>query len=228
MKRVGIYIIKNIVNNKIYIGSSARCIRERICIHKRRLKNQIHENSYLQNSYNKYGIEAFTFNILELCEKDKCIEREQYYLDLYQSYRRDIGYNININANSTLGMKLSDEHKKKISILKKGVPLSNEHKQKIKQSSQNRSNDYKKKMSLVKKGIPLTKSYIEILQYDLHMNFIQEWSSAKEASQNLNILQTAINNNLKNRAKTCGGFIFKYKHNVINQNSILHNKIKLI
>ena len=118
MKQVGIYIIKNTVNNKIYIGSSARCIRERICIHKRRLKNKVHENSYLQNSYNKYGVEAFTFNILELCEKDKCIEREQYYLDLYQSYRRDIGYNININANSTLGMKLSDEHKKKIKVIK--------------------------------------------------------------------------------------------------------------
>lgn len=228
MKQVGIYIIKNIVNNKVYIGSSARCIRERICIHKRRLKHRVHENSYLQNSYNKYGIEAFIFEVLELCEKDKCIEREQYYLDLYQSYKRHIGYNININANSTLGMKLSDEHKQKISILKKGVPLSNEHKQKIKQSSQNRSDDYKKKMSLVKKGIPLTKSYIEILQYDLHMNFIKEWSSAKEASQILNILQTAINNNLKNKSKSCGGYIFKYKHNVINQNSILHNKIKLI
>lgn len=49
-----------------------------------------------------------------------------------------------------------------------------------------------------------------ILQYDLEMNFIKEWKSLKEASINLEITHGGICNALKNKTKTCGGFIWKY------------------
>lgn len=50
-----------------------------------------------------------------------------------------------------------------------------------------------------------------IIQYDKQMNFIKEWVSITEACITLNILNTSMSNNLKNRTKTCNNFIFKYK-----------------
>jgi hypothetical protein len=54
-----------------------------------------------------------------------------------------------------------------------------------------------------KKSIPVT-------QYTLNNIKIKEWESAKNAGKNLNINYKAICNNLNNRAKSAGGFIWKY------------------
>lgn len=174
MKQTGVYIIKNIVNNKIYIGSSSHNINNRITVHKRFLKQNKHENSYLQASYNKHGKDAFKFEILEFCSKESCIEREQYYLDLYQSYKRDIGYNINEKANSRLGSKYSEESKLKMSLAKKGKKLTKEHilKSKLARTGQKRT---QKTKDLIRKSLNKP-----ILQYDLQGNFIKEWNSLTE------------------------------------------------
>ena len=65
---IGIYSIKNVKNNKVYIGSSNN-IEKRIKDHFRNLKNNRHSNQYLQNAYNKYGNESFIFEILEVFDK---------------------------------------------------------------------------------------------------------------------------------------------------------------
>ena len=52
---------------------------------------------------------------------------------------------------------------------------------------------------------------IPILQLDKQGNIIKEWSCAYKASKQLNINYLAINNTLKRRAKTSGGFIWQYK-----------------
>ena len=77
-----IYCIYNEKNNKIYIGSTTN-IYSRIKNHLIKLNKNTHENEYLQNAYNKYGSKYFHFNILEYCDKTNLIEREQYYIDLY-------------------------------------------------------------------------------------------------------------------------------------------------
>lgn len=79
---VGVYRIKNIKTNKFYIGSTIDSFRMRLKAHKEALNRGSHKNKYLQNAWNKYGAEAFVFEIVEVCEKDNCREREQYYLDL--------------------------------------------------------------------------------------------------------------------------------------------------
>ena len=60
----GIYKITNLKNNKGYIGQSSD-IKKRWRNHKFELKNNIHNNPYLQNAFNKYGEEAFEFRIIE-------------------------------------------------------------------------------------------------------------------------------------------------------------------
>jgi hypothetical protein len=78
--KCGIYCIKNIKNNKCYIGSSIN-IYYRLRRHKSDLIRKVHANSILQNSYNKNGAEAFTVSILEECTSDIVLQREQYYIN---------------------------------------------------------------------------------------------------------------------------------------------------
>jgi group I intron endonuclease len=78
-----IYQIKNLVNNKIYIGSTKNfLIRKQE--HWHRLKSKKHENFYLQNAWNKYGEHNFVFEILEKIEdEEKLLVKEQEYIDVY-------------------------------------------------------------------------------------------------------------------------------------------------
>ena len=57
---IGIYCIKNKLNNKCYIGSSNDLIY-RECMHFHKLKYNKHVNNHLQASYNKYGRDNFEF-----------------------------------------------------------------------------------------------------------------------------------------------------------------------
>ena len=76
----GIYKITCISNNRIYIGS-AQNIQIRWNKHLNDLKNKKHINIHLQRAYDKYGINDFLFEIIENCDKQELLIREQYYLD---------------------------------------------------------------------------------------------------------------------------------------------------
>lgn len=78
--KCGIYCIKNIVNDKCYIGSSTH-IYYRLRRHKSDLLRKVHANPILQNAYNKYGADSFVVSIVEECTKDMVLVREQYYID---------------------------------------------------------------------------------------------------------------------------------------------------
>lgn len=116
----GIYAILNIINKKVYIGS-AKNLYNRYRKHKSGLNNNIHPNKHMQNSYNKYGACNFLFVIIEIVDdENKLIEKEQHWIDTYQSYNNRKGYNIRIEAQSNLGLKLSEETKIKMSEAHKG------------------------------------------------------------------------------------------------------------
>lgn len=104
MKNSGIYIIKNTINNKIYLGSSTQLLRRKTN-HFLRLKGNWHHNPYLQRAYNKYGKENFIFEVIFNCNEKDCIEYENYFLNLYQP-----DYNIAKFANAPMqGRKHSPE-----------------------------------------------------------------------------------------------------------------------
>lgn len=114
---VGIYCIKNTINNLLYIGSSKN-IKSRFYDHKSCLKANRHPNHYLQNSYNKYGKENFEFVILELVEDEKnLIQKEQYYINFYLSFDRKFGFNL---TKDIIRRSCSEETRKKISLKNKG------------------------------------------------------------------------------------------------------------
>lgn len=120
LKNSGIYVIKNKINGKVYIGQ-ARHFKRRWDRHKEAWKGS-KNNPYLQHAYEKYGPDAFEFSVLEECECKKEIlnEREQYWMDFYQSYNEEFGYNICKIAGSSLNTKHSQETKDKLSKFRKG------------------------------------------------------------------------------------------------------------
>ena len=77
--KCGIYCIKNIINDKCYIGSSIH-IYYRLRRHKSDLLKNAHANPILQNAYNKYGANSFVVSIIEECNEDIVLQREQYYI----------------------------------------------------------------------------------------------------------------------------------------------------
>lgn len=79
---IGIYRIRNIITNEVYIGQSVD-IDRRWTTHKRELRCNRHENQHLQDSYNKYGSDAFEYTVLEQCSADILLEREKYHANLY-------------------------------------------------------------------------------------------------------------------------------------------------
>lgn len=94
----GIYKIENIVNGKLYIGSSID-IYKRWKEHKTELENKCHHSIHLQRAWDKHGEENFKFEILEVFngEREKLFELEKYYLDTYKCCDFTNGYNISDN-----------------------------------------------------------------------------------------------------------------------------------
>lgn len=106
----GIYSITNTINNKIYIGSAV-CLKQRFTQHKSDLKKKKH-NKRLQNFVNKYGIDVLKFNVVELVEDiNILINREQFWIDYYESWKSKKGFNICKVAGSVLGVKMPGSHK---------------------------------------------------------------------------------------------------------------------
>lgn len=88
----GVYIIRNSVNGKVYIGS-AKNFKRRFASHKTGLVTGKHHSVKLQNHIRKYGIECLCFDILEICDLNNLFTKEQYYIDYYESYKNNKGFN---------------------------------------------------------------------------------------------------------------------------------------
>lgn len=87
MKICGIYKIENLINHKIYIGQA-------IDIHTRWSKHRNSNDDFvIHRAFRKYGIENFKFSIVEECRKELLNEKEQYYIQYYNSLVPN-GYNM--------------------------------------------------------------------------------------------------------------------------------------
>jgi group I intron endonuclease len=147
----GIYLITCTANGKIYVGSSID-IGRRWKKHRYTLKNACHHNQHLQAAWNKYGESSFEVSVIEQCNEDILVDREQYYLDTLKPFG-DIGFNISIIAYGGLaGIPLTDEHKAKISAASKG--RSPEHIAAIVASNKSRiiTDEQRKRVSERSKG----------------------------------------------------------------------------
>lgn len=93
----GVYVIAQKSTGKLYIGSSVD-VAARLVWHRGMLDLGRHDNSHLQNAWNKYGPEAFVFSAQEFCSAEECVKLEQKYLDALQPFA-DNGFNLRRGAN---------------------------------------------------------------------------------------------------------------------------------
>lgn len=109
-----VYKITNLINNKIYIGLTTLKLELRIKSHKNRLNSTRGKKEHLYRSMRKYGFENFKFEELICCYNidDLCFY-EQYFIELYKTTDRTIGYNKSIGGKIST---LSPQGKLKISL----------------------------------------------------------------------------------------------------------------
>lgn len=107
---IGIYLLRNEIDGKIYVGQSSN-LSKRNRQHKNALLNNRHFNEHLQRAYNKYG-NVFKFEIIEYCLLEMLDEREMYWINKFKANNKKYGYNILIGT--TQFKKHSEESKEKI------------------------------------------------------------------------------------------------------------------
>lgn len=129
----GIYKIANKTTGDFYIGSAVNYER-RIAVHKNHLKNNKHHNPYLQNIFNKYGIENLSFELIKSVDlANNLIKIEQEYLD-----KLNPKYNVRKKADSNLGLTHTIQTKLKMSNSAKGRIIPKEQRAKISKSLKGR------------------------------------------------------------------------------------------
>ncbi len=214
----GIYKIVNKINNKIYVGSTLKSFKIRFNAHVHLLRRNLHENSILQNAWNKYGENNFIFEIIESIdniEPNQLLVLEQKYINRYNSLNRNYGYNICLVGKSRIGTKWSEESKLNRSgdknpmygkgYLRKGVlnPMYG------KTLTQSHKNNMSKSLLGVKKpiiGILLSKP---VIMLDKNNNILNTYLSCTEATNKTKILH--ISEVCNGKRKSAGGFIWKWK-----------------
>jgi group I intron endonuclease len=195
LEKPGVYVIENLMNNKVYIGSSVMRVMKRIEHHVSMLRANKHKNAHLQNAFNKYGETSFCASIIENTEKHKTLEREQYWIN---QHNFDDLYNINPLASGTPNMsketilKRSETMKKKYasgeleSNFKKGHTPWNKGKSDIdysylkgvkKTKSEKVLNKLKKQSEQIREISP------RVYVYDVNYNFLGKFRCAKDLEE---------------------------------------------
>lgn len=107
-----IYKITNILNQKSYIGKTIRDPEIRWNEHKQDNK---HPNLPLQRAFKKYGIDSFSFEIIEEVKEELLDEREKYYIKKFNTYKQ--GYNATLGGEGGVTHTLPKEEIEKILTL---------------------------------------------------------------------------------------------------------------
>ena len=213
-RKSGIYRWINLVTGKTYVGSSIN-LAGRFSIYyseKAMLSKLSTRTSIIYSAILKYGCANFSLDILEYCEKDVLIEREQYYLDTLKPE-----YNILKVANSRLGSKQSEATKIKISINNKGKHDHFSGKMHTYESrkmislnlkSLIRSNKPKVVTSETRLKISLRSKGVPVKVFDLKNSLIKEFPSIKSTAEHFGLSHKSIGRYL-DKNKSYNGFILK-------------------
>jgi group I intron endonuclease len=213
----GIYMFRNIINGKVYVGQSVS-IKTRFREHRR--KRNFLTNIPFYRAVAKYGWGNFDFSIIEVVDASKLDERESFWISFFNSHKPKFGYNICCVAGRTtrgrkrpqseligvtefaktrigelnpfFGKKHSAETKAKISAANKGTLRTVEHISKL----------HKAAWSATSKRI------IQICKET--GNIICEWESCAAASRGTGISITGISQAATGRYKTAGGYQWRY------------------
>ncbi|MFW6225722.1 MAG: GIY-YIG nuclease family protein [bacterium] len=98
-----IYMIKNLVNGKMYIGQTTRPLYKRVYEYKSAFNLNKFYNQHLLNAFNKYGWENFDFSVMDIASTiNELNNKEIYYIKKHKTTNKDIGYNIELGGQNSI------------------------------------------------------------------------------------------------------------------------------
>lgn len=121
----GVYAIENTVNGRRYVGSAVK-LGWRWRKHELHLIRGTHHSSHLQRAWNKYVEQSFVLKTLIYCYRENVLFYEQRAIDVLSPE-----YNVCKIVGSCLGVKRSEETRKKIAAASTGRVLGHESRQRI-------------------------------------------------------------------------------------------------
>ena len=228
-KVCGIYKISCDKVSVVYIGQSID-IYTRWKQHKTQLKHNRHTNSYLQNIYNKYGVDTFNYEVLEVCSLKNIDERERFWISFYggvESKRNcnwESGghhhkkFSIELKQRQSLSHKgqhssPNTEFQKGIIPWNKGKKTSEESKEKLRASHLGLKvkEETKKKISQTLKGKIVGKDRYNaqpLSCYDKNGTLVKDYDTFKDASLDIGVRPSSIAKAIR-KNKMCKGLYWK-------------------
>ena len=114
-----IYIIRNTINSKVYIGQTKVSLKLRFQNHLSAARNG--KDYVIGKAIRKYGEENFYIELLEECTIEELNERERYWISYFNSTNNKFGYNISIGGNVIRTTKKLDSNLI-INMFNSGIP----------------------------------------------------------------------------------------------------------
>lgn len=239
-KNFKVYMHRNTINNKVYIGITSKTLTDRF-----RSGNGYNHNAHFKNAIKKYGWDNFEHILIAdgLSYDDAC-EMEQHLIKEYDSTNREKGYNISQGGDKVrLGIKHTEEAKQKMrdnhwskrgksKLL--GTHLSQERIEKLKLRKgelasfygKHHTEETKQKISESNSGEKgywhnhemseehrrhISEGQCKPILQILNGEVIAEFSSAKDAEEQTGIARYNISRCCCNHRKTAGGYEWKHK-----------------
>lgn len=203
MKRgvVGIYVIRNAEDGKVYIGQSVD-VEYRICNHFSKLKWNRHDNEHLQRAYNN-NPNAFSWEMLCECDESELDAKEIQMIADYNCADPKYGYNMSYGGQ--VEHRATEETRRKMSESKKGKKFTEEHCKKIGLANTRRKLSEETRRKIAEKHGK------HVIQMDMSGNVIAVHKSIKDAIIAVGLKSTnSINNALTGKTKQSAGFRWSY------------------
>ena len=202
-----VYLIKNIINNKVYVGQTIKSLAQRM--HGHIADSRRGKNTKMARAFKKYGENNFIFGELVSCNNcDELNEMEVYFIDKYRSTEDSYGYNLRIGGES--GFKVSEETKRKISIASKRAAQRARDNGGYWLSGKKYSEEEKAYLSKVLSSESNPKNR-PVLMYDKEGNFIKRFHSARESGRRLGKGASNIISCCNNKLKSAYGYKWVYE-----------------
>ena len=114
-----IYIIRNTINNKVYVGQTTVSLKLRFQNHLSASRNG--KGYIIGKAIRKYGEHNFYIELLEECLQEELNDREMYWISYFKSCNYNFGYNISTGGNVTRTTKELNKTKV-IELFNSGIP----------------------------------------------------------------------------------------------------------
>jgi len=101
----GVFIIHSKADDMIFVGSASRSFKSKWVEHNSLLRRNMHGTWMLQWLYHRYGIDNFSYYMIEVCPPEDCLMRKNYYINLLEP---EINFGIPPDTKSQ-GLQLREE-----------------------------------------------------------------------------------------------------------------------